>query len=157
MTPLWTGPDPTGTAFTTSRTPATVTIRPDQLRDPNLPESERTVQRWFDVEAFSAPAAGRFGTASRGAIKGPDSKALHVGLSKYFNFSERMRLRFEIISTNVLNRPNYSSLTGDEPLMAEGLNISQRGQVGVLDGVGETSDLDLSGPRSFRVGIRFEW
>jgi hypothetical protein len=157
MTPLWTGPDPTGTAFTTSRTPANVTIRPDQLRDPNLPSSERTVERWFDVSAFSAPARGRFGTAARGAIKGPDSKVLHVGFSKYFSFSERMRLRFEIISTNVLNHPNYSSLTGDDPLMAEGLNISQAGQVGVLNGVGGTSDLDLSSPRSFRVGIRIEW
>jgi carboxypeptidase family protein len=151
MTPMWTGPDPTGTAFTTSTTPANVTIRADQLRDPNLPESERTVQRWFDVSAFSAPPRGRFGTASRGAIKGPDSKVLHAGLSKHFNFSERMRLRFEIISTNVLNHPNYSPLAGG------GLNISQQGQVGVLNGVGDTSDLDLSGPRSFRLGIRLEW
>jgi Carboxypeptidase regulatory-like domain len=151
MTPLWTGPDPTGTAFTNNRTPATVTIRPDQLRDPNLPASERTVERWFDVGAFSAPPRGRFGTASRGAIKGPDSKVLHAGLSKHFNFGERMRLRFEIISTNVLNHPNYSPLTDG------GLNISQQGQVGVINGVGDTSDLDLSGPRSFRVGIRFEW
>jgi hypothetical protein len=159
MTPLWTGPDPTGTVFTTGGTRPNVTIRPDQLRDPNLPSSERTVERWFDVSAFGAPPRGRFGNASRGAIKGPDSKVLHAGLAKAFKFGEqeRMRLRFEIIATNVLNHPNYSSLTGDDPLMAEGLNISQLGRVGVLTDVGGTSDLDLSGPRSFRVGIRFEW
>ncbi len=157
MTPLWTGPDPTGTAFTTSRTPANVTIRPDQLRDPNLPSSERTVERWFDVSAFGAPQLGRFGTSARNVIKGPDSKVMHAGLSKTFSFGERMRLRFDIISTNVFNRPNYSSLTGDDALTAEGLNISQRGVVGVLTGVGDTSDLDLSGPRSFRAGIRVEW
>jgi len=64
LTPMWTGPDPTGTAFTTSRTPANVTIRPDQLRDGNLPSSERTTSRWFDVSAFTAPALGRYGTAA---------------------------------------------------------------------------------------------
>jgi len=31
LTPTWTGPDPTGTAYTTSRTPAQVTIRPNYL------------------------------------------------------------------------------------------------------------------------------
>ena len=36
LTPQWTGPDPTGTAFTNSRTPAQVTIRPNHLRDANL-------------------------------------------------------------------------------------------------------------------------
>ena len=39
------GPDPTGTAFTTGRTPANVTnIRPDILRDPNLPADQRTTR-----------------------------------------------------------------------------------------------------------------
>jgi Carboxypeptidase regulatory-like domain len=153
MTPQWTGPDPTGTAFTSSRTPANVTIRPDQLRDPNLPESQRTPERWFDASAFSRPPVGRFGTAARGVIKGPDSKVFHAGLAKYFSLGERMRLRLDITSTNLFNRPNYST-----PLITDAaLNISQVAQVGVLNGVGETSDLDLSGPRSFRAGIRLEW
>ena len=34
LTAQYTGPDTTGTAFTTSRTPANVTRRPDQLSDP---------------------------------------------------------------------------------------------------------------------------
>jgi hypothetical protein len=46
LTPLWTGPDPTGTAFTSSTTPANVTIRPNILRDPNLPYDQRTAGRW---------------------------------------------------------------------------------------------------------------
>ena len=151
LTPMWTGPDPTGTAFTSSGTPPNVTIRPDQLRDPNLPASERSVERWFDVSAFSAPQAGRFGTAARGVIKGPDSRVAHAGLAKYIQLGERMRLRLNITSTNLFNHPNYS------PLSDNGLNISQLALVGVLDDVGNTSDLDLSGPRSFRAGIRIEW
>ncbi|MGH9837756.1 MAG: carboxypeptidase regulatory-like domain-containing protein [Blastocatellia bacterium] len=151
LTPMWTGPDPTGTAFTASRTPAQVTIRPDQLRDPNLPSSERTTSRWFDASAFSAPTAGRFGTAARGVIKGPTSNVFHAGLAKYFNFGERLRLRLDITSTNLFNHPNYSPPEGGA------VNISQTAQVGVLSGVGGTSDLDQSGARSFRAGIRLEW
>jgi Carboxypeptidase regulatory-like domain len=151
LTPLWEGLDPTGTAFTNNATPATVTRRPNQLGDPNLPASERTVERWFDVSAFSAPLPGQFGTAARGLIKGPNSKVFHAGLAKNIRLGERMRLRFDIISTNLFNRPNYSVLSGD------GLTITQLGDVGVLTDVGDTSDLDLTGPRSFRAGIRIEW
>lgn len=53
LTPTWTGPDPTGTVFTTSRTPPNVTIRPNQLRDPNLPSDQRSIDRWFDPTAFA--------------------------------------------------------------------------------------------------------
>ena len=151
ITPMWTGPDPTGTAFTSNRTPAQVTIRPDQLRDPNLPSSQRTTTRWFDTTAFSAPPSGRFGTASRGAIKGPTSNVFHAGLAKYFNFGERLKLRLDMTATNLFNHPNYSPLEGG------GLNLSQTAQFGVLNGVGGTSDLDQSGARSFRAGIRIEW
>jgi len=151
LTPMWTGPDPTGTAFTTSRTPANVTIRPDQLRDANLPASERSTSRWFDVSAFAPPTAGRFGTAARGVLFGPNSKVFHAGLSKHFNFGERMRLRLEITSTNLFNHPNYSPLEGGA------LNITQTAQVGVLSNVGGSADLDQSGARSFRAGIRLEW
>jgi carboxypeptidase family protein len=151
MTPMWTGPDPTGTAFTTSRTPAQVTIRPDQLRDPNLPSSQRTTSRWFDTSAFGAPPTGRYGTASRGAIKGPTSNVVHAGLAKHFNFGERFKLRLDMTATNLFNHANFS------PLEEGALNLSQLAQFGVLNGVGDTSDLDQSGARSFRAGIRIEW
>src|SRR3989441_5474307 len=82
LTPQWTGPDPTGTAFTSSRTPAQVNIRPDQLSNPNLPVDQRTNSRFFDVSAFAPPAPGRYGTAAKGVIKGPGSSIVNVGLSK---------------------------------------------------------------------------
>jgi hypothetical protein len=53
LTPEWTGPDPTGTAYTTSTTPASITIRPNELSDPNPPYSQRTVTGWFNASAFS--------------------------------------------------------------------------------------------------------
>jgi hypothetical protein len=148
ITPSWTGPDPTGTAYTTSRTPANVTIRPDILSDPNLPGDQQRVNRWFDTTAFAAPKTGSFGTSAKGVIKGPGLSVLNGGLSKYFNLHERLRLRGEITSTNIFNHPNYS-----EP----GLNISSPDQLGVISGVGGVVTYDQSGPRTVRMGVRLEW
>ena len=47
LTPTISVPDPTGTRFTTAATRPNVTIRPDQLRDPQLadPTIDRVVRR----------------------------------------------------------------------------------------------------------------
>jgi hypothetical protein len=148
LTPLWTGPDPTGTAFTSSGTPAQVTIRPNVLRNPNLPESERTTSRWFDPTAFAPPTPGSFGTAAKGIIHGPGSMLWNAGLAKYFDLTGGVRMRWELTATNLLNRPNWSN---------PAVNISSLAQVGVISGVGDVSDLDPSGPRSFRMGLRLDW
>jgi hypothetical protein len=118
MTPSWTGPDPVGIAYTTSRTPAQVTLRPNHLRDANLPADQRSPNRWFDVGAFSPPAPGFFGTAANGVIKGPGTNVWHAGLVKYFNLPEPLRLRWEISGTNVFNHPNWAN---------PGTNISSLG------------------------------
>jgi carboxypeptidase family protein len=148
LTPLWSGPDPTGTMFTSSSTPANVTIRPDILHDPNLPSSQRTADRWFDPTAFGPPQPGQFGTSSRGVIEGPGTTVFHAGLAKQFNFSESMRLRFELTATNVFNHTNFSN---------PGLDISTPASIGKITNSVIDSDLDQSGARSLRAGLRFEW
>ena len=154
LTPLWTGPDPTGTAFSTSTTPANVTIRPDILRDPNLPTDERTVGRWFDTGAFAAPSLGNFGTSAKGVIKGPDVNVWHAGFFKNFylgNGDRSPRLRWELTATNFFNHPNYNN-----PVT----NISSAGTLGTISGVGAvngSSTGDQPGARSFRMGLRFDW
>jgi hypothetical protein len=148
LTPLWTGPDPTGARHTNSRTPANVTIRPNQLRDGNLPGDQRTTDRWFDAGAFGPPSPGQFGTSAKGVIKGPGVNVWHAGLFKNIPFHERVRLRFEITATNFFNHPNYSN---------PNMNITDAGNVGVISGVGDISTLDSGDQRSFRAGVRFEW
>jgi len=148
LTPLWTGPDPTGTAFTSSRTPAQVTIRPDQLRNANYPYDQRTVNKWFDATAFGAPQPGAFGTAAKGVIIGPGSNIFNAGLSKNFAVTERLNLRWELTSTNTFNHPNWANPE---------VNITSLAQVGVVSGVGGVANLDQSGPRSLRMGVRVEW
>jgi hypothetical protein len=152
LTPSWSLPDPTGTAFTTSRTAPVVSIRPDQIGDPNLPAGQRSVNGWFDPSAFAAPQPGRFGTGAKGTIKGPGVNVWHMGLYKNFQFAEDgPRLRWEITATNIFNHPNWSNPS---------TSITSIGDVGVISGVGGVNGAstgDQPGARSFRMGIRFEW
>ena len=151
LTPAWTGPDPTGTAFSSNPTRPIVTIRPDHLRDANLPGDQRSLNRWFDATAFGAPPVGRFGNSAKGVIKGPNVNVWHLGLFKSFQFSEQVRLRWELTATNVFNHPNYSN---------PATNISQAANVGVISGVGGvngSSTGDQPFARSFRMGLRLEW
>jgi hypothetical protein len=151
LTPLWSGPDPTGTAFSANATRPIVTIRPDHLRDANLPSDQRNLNRWFDVGAFGAPPVGRFGNSAKGVIKGPDVNVWHAGFFKSFHFNEQTRLRWELTATNLFNHPNYNN---------PGLNISQAASAGVISGVGlvnGASTGDQPGARSFRMGLRLDW
>jgi hypothetical protein len=81
----------------------------------------------------------------------PHLERLPSGVGEAPEHHRTHELRFDIAATNLFNHTNYS------PLADGSLNISQAAQVGVLSGVGNTSDLDLSGARSFRASIRFEW
>jgi hypothetical protein len=146
LTPYWTGPDPTGTRYTDSSTPANVQLRPNISGNPNLPSDQRSVSHWFDASVFSAPTPGSFGTSGRGVIVGPGSAVLHVSLGKYIKLSERVQLRPEMTAFNILNHPNWANPS---------LNI--RSAPGVIRGVVGRNDLDSIGPRNLRASLRVEW
>lgn len=145
LTPTWSGQDPVGMAYTTSTTPASVTMRPNVLRDPNLPVDQRTPGRWFDVSAFGPPAKGTFGSAAKGIIEGPGINSWNMGLQKDLIFGERLpRVNLEISAVNMFNRPNYGN---------PGMNIAQSASAGVITGlIG-----DDYRAREFRAGLRVEW
>jgi hypothetical protein len=147
LTPAWTGPDPTGTRYSASRTAPNVTLRPDHLRDANL--SSPTTARWFDAAAFGAPQAGMFGTSAKGVIKGPGTKVLHATLAKQFSIRERARLRLELNATNVLNHPNY---------VDPDTNITNRATVGTISNVvNRNSKMDMAIPRYIQIILRLTW
>ena len=144
LTPLWTGPDPTNTRYTTGSTPV-VTIRPNILSNPNL--SNPTISRWYDVGAFAAPSAGAFGTASPGSIIGPPISAMGATLKKYFNVRERLKVRLEFVAVNALNHPLWA---------APDLNISNTATAGKITAVGGHGSDTLTN-RQVQALVRVEW
>lgn len=157
LTPAWSGPDPTGTRYTASRTAPVVNLRPDILSDPNLPEDQRSTARWFDVGAFGPPRPGSFGTSAKGVIYGPGSNVVHAGIYKLFRIRERVRVRCEIVATNILNHPNWGSPNTLITAAGAAGKITDAGGVGSPASAGPWTISDQAAVRSMRSAIRVEW
>lgn len=88
-------------------TGSTASFRPDVAGDPNLSGDGRTLQKWFDTDAFSAPAPFTYGNAKRGIIQGPGLSNLDLALLRDFRATERMTIQFRAEAFNVLNHANF--------------------------------------------------
>ena len=87
-------------------------VRPDQLRDGNLPPSERRVTRWFDTEAFANPGFRLYGTAGRNILVGPGTKQIDLSIFKNFQLTEGVRLQFRTEFFNAFNTPQFNNPRG---------------------------------------------
>jgi hypothetical protein len=83
--------------------------RADRIADGNLPVDERTVERWFDTNAFKDPPVGRYGSAGQGIIRGPGSVNWDLSLFKNFRLAESKTLEFRWEMFNTFNNVNYNT------------------------------------------------
>ena len=97
-------------------------LRPNLLRDPALPSSQRSVQRWFDTTAFAQPAPYMFGNAGRAVGRAPGAFNIDAGLSKNFRIAERYRVQFRGELFNIFNHANFG-------VPAEQMNASTFGTI----------------------------
>jgi hypothetical protein len=82
--------------------------RPNLVGDPELPESERTLARWFNTDAFAAftvPQA--FGNAGVGIMRGPGVANFDFSLAKNFQVTDRRYFQFRTEIFNAFNHPNF--------------------------------------------------
>jgi outer membrane receptor protein involved in Fe transport len=94
--------------FDPSNTGTQGIVRPNQLRDGNLPRSQRGPTNWFDINAFAAPSGFAFGNAGRNVLIGPGQNVFDWSLRKEFVLTERQRLEFRAEFFNALNHPNFA-------------------------------------------------
>jgi hypothetical protein len=85
----------------------TRTTRPHVTGEANLDPDSRTIDRWFNTDAFSQPAAFTFGSAGRNIIDGPGSKSFTAAFMKNFVVREGHRLQFRAEFQNFPNHPNF--------------------------------------------------
>jgi hypothetical protein len=69
-----------------------------------------SAQDFFNLAAFSIPAAGQFGTAGRNTIPLPAALTVNASFSRTFRLDERRRLEFRAESNNLANAVNISGL-----------------------------------------------
>jgi trimeric autotransporter adhesin len=77
---------------------------------PNLPKSDRTLQRFFNTAAYSIPA-GTYGTSGRNSITGPGSKTMNLSVRKAVTLDESGRsvdISWQV--QNLLNHPNWGGV-----------------------------------------------
>jgi len=79
--------------------------------DGRLADGQRTLQRWFDVGAFSAPGALQFGDVGRNTLAGPGTRELDFSMFKDFAFGgEAARtVQFRAEAFNLANTPQFNN------------------------------------------------
>lgn len=90
--------------------------RANAARDPRLPKSQRTLQRFFDTSAITLPAQFTYGNAGRNTGEGPGQVNMDLSLFKSFFFgrdnSGHFRpneLQFRVEAFNVSNTPQFQN------------------------------------------------
>jgi len=83
--------------------------RPNRLADGNLPSGQRTINRWFNIDAFAAPAQFTFGNAGTGILVGPGYFNVDLGIHRNFPVKERLTLSYRAELFNAFNRANFGA------------------------------------------------
>jgi hypothetical protein len=83
----------------------------DRLKNPNLPNGQQTMDKWFDTSAFVSPAPYTFGTGSRTepSLRNPGTIGFDSVMSRWQPIRERMRLQFRAEFYNLFNHPNLGA------------------------------------------------
>jgi len=88
---------------------SSTSLRPN--RDFSVPISgAKQLGNWFNAAAFTAPAAGQFGTASRNSIEGPGTEVVDVSLSRTVQLGETRSFEARVTGANALNIVQYSGI-----------------------------------------------
>jgi hypothetical protein len=82
-------------------------LRADVLRNPNLPSSERNLNRWFDTDAFRQPEPFRFGNQPVNIVRADGIVNLDLSLLRNFRFGDYRKLQFRAEFFNIANHPNF--------------------------------------------------
>jgi hypothetical protein len=102
-------------------------LRPN--RNFSVPISgEKRIGSWFNPAAFTTPAVGQFGTASRNSIEGPGTKVVDASLSRTVQLGDTRSFEARVTAANALNivqfsginttlnSPTFGQVTGASPM-----------------------------------------
>jgi hypothetical protein len=83
--------------------------RPNLVGNPELDGSQRTVERWFNTDAFTvlSPAPQAFGNAGVGIMRGPGMTSFDFSLAKNISIDENRYFQFRTELFNAFNHPVF--------------------------------------------------
>ncbi|MBN9663929.1 MAG: TonB-dependent receptor [Acidobacteria bacterium] len=82
--------------------------RPDLVpgQSVQLPASQRSIDRYFNADAFQTPKPFTFGNAGRNILPSPGNGVVDAALQRRFQVRERLALSLRAEGFNILNHPN---------------------------------------------------
>ncbi len=83
------------------------TARPNRNGSGSFPTGQRSLQQWFDVSAFTAPAGFNFGNSGRNILRGPGFHNIDLGMSRFIALREQTNLEFRAEAFNLFNTPQF--------------------------------------------------
>lgn len=115
------------------------TLRPNRDYTQSLTSGGGSALHWFNTAAFTAPASGAFGNASRNSIPGPGSVQNNMSLAKTISLQNTASMEFRATATNVFNTVQYAGV-------GTSLDTANFGKV-----------TSVSGMRQFQFNARFRF
>jgi hypothetical protein len=89
---------------------STGSLRPNRVPGASLTAGGGSYQQWFNTGAFTAPAAGSYGNASRNSIPGPGTVSINASLSRTIQMGSTRSLELRAQANNFLNTVQYSGV-----------------------------------------------
>jgi hypothetical protein len=83
------------------------TNRADLVGEPYPNGFNKTIDEWFETDAFRQPAAGFLGNSGRGILRAPGINNWDTGIFKNFRFTEQTSLQFRFESFNAFNHTQW--------------------------------------------------
>lgn len=99
---------PLAMSMATNQSGTALGNRPDQVCDGKLDESERTLDRWFDISCFAAPAPGTFGNSPRTVFSGPGLSNVDMSFFKTFRLNP-VQIQFRTEVFNLFNTAQFAN------------------------------------------------
>jgi hypothetical protein len=81
--------------------------RADVLRNPNLSNSEKSLDRWFDTSAFVQPAQYTFGNQGVNIVRADGTINVDMSILRNFPIGENKKIQFRGEFFNITNHPNF--------------------------------------------------
>jgi hypothetical protein len=111
--------------------------RPNRIASGTV--SDPTIDRWFDVSAFTVPAQYTFGNSGRNILRADGNRNWDFSASKLTRISERFSLQFRAELFNVLDTVNFGA-----PVTT--INVANAGRV-----------LSAGSPRIVQFGLKLRY
>ena len=77
--------------------------------DRNTPVGKRSINNWFNANAFSIPGDYKYGDSGINILRGPGFSQVDFAMQKTFSFMERYHATLRAEAENLLNHPNFGN------------------------------------------------